>query len=130
MTKDKITLYEYLATNVPSDAHFVINKYGNYRKARDRRELEYQLKNFVKTFGENGLNALAEIHPDKQLLELNCGSCANHRVEKQEKQKFSNVDGKGAEEKANKLRTQQINNSQVLIFGGMILMAFAIMIKK
>ena len=131
---DKITLYEYLASSVPSDAHFVINKYGNYRRARDKRELEYQLKNFVKQFGENGLNALAEIHPDKQLLQMNCNGCSAKRenIEKN----FVNASGSATQTqtqvdaKAKELRADQIKNSQILIFGGMILMAFAIMIKK
>ena len=129
MSNDKITLYEYLASSVPSDAHFVINKYGNYRRARDKRELEYQLKNFVKQFGENGLNALAEIHPDKQLLQMNCESCKTKQETKVNK-KFSNASGTEADVKAKELRADQIKNSQILIFGGMILMAFAIMIKK
>ena len=28
----KITIYSYLASRVPSDAHYVINKYGKYRR--------------------------------------------------------------------------------------------------
>ena len=130
---DKITLYEYLASSVPSDAHFVINKYGNYRRARDKRELEYQLKNFVKQFGENGLNALAEIHPDKQLLQMNCDGCSAKRDKKSERN-FVNASGSETQTqvdaKAKELRADQIKNSEILIFGGMILMAFAIMIKK
>ena len=131
--KDKITLYEYLASSVPSDAHFVINKYGNYRRARDKRELEYQLKNFVKQFGENGLNALAEIHPDKQLLQMNCEGCKTKQAPKGTN-KFANASGTQTQvetdAKAKELRADQIKNSQILIFVGMILMAFAIMIKK
>tara|TARA_Y100000389_G_scaffold204835_1_gene260034 strand:+ start:4598 stop:5011 length:414 start_codon:yes stop_codon:yes gene_type:complete len=137
LTNDKITLYEYLASSVPSDAHFVINKYGNYRRARDKRELEYQLKNFVKQFGENGLNALADIHPDKQLLQINCNGCSAKKDENI-KSNFVNASGNETQKqtqtqkdaKAKELRTDQIKNSQILIFGGMILMAFAIMIKK
>ena len=129
MSNDKITLYEYLASSVPSDAHFVINKYGNYRRARDKRELEYQLKNFVKQFGENGLNALAEIHPDKQLIQMNCENCKTKKEIKVDS-KFANASGTETDLKAKELRADQIKNSQILIFGGMILMAFAIMIIK
>ena len=35
----KITIYEYLANNVPSDCHFLINKYDSYRKARDSKHI-------------------------------------------------------------------------------------------
>ena len=131
----KITFYEYLATNVPADAHFTINKYGSYRQARSPQELEYQLKNFVKQYGENGLNALAEIHPDKQLMELNCSTCKdkssnyNGKEHLQEMpQKFDNATGSGASEDVK--RYEQIKLSQALIFGGMVLIGVAIIMKK
>ena len=133
---NKITFYEYLASSVPSDAHFVINEFGNYRRALDKKELESQLKNFVKQFGQNGLNALAEIHPDKELLEINCKSCkdATNKVEnKVEKRdivkKYHNLDGDIEKQKAI-LRDEQIRNANILIFGGMLLIAFAVIIKK
>jgi len=134
----KISFYEYIATNVPSDAHFVINKFGSYRKARNPQELEGQLKNFVKVYGQNGLDALAEIHPDKKLLELNCENCKDKN--------FSNFNSKDADNHANglptrfvnangesaidKLRTDQIKMSQLMIFGGMTLVAVAILLRK
>ena len=131
--RNKITFYEYLASSVPSDAHFVINKFDNYRRARDKRELEYQLKNFVKQFGQNGLNALAEIHPDKELLAINCKSCKQMKDKEKFKEeigkKFHNVEG-DIEKQTKVLRDEQIKNANILIFGGMILIAFALIIKK
>jgi len=122
-----------LASNVPADAHFTINKFGNYRKARSPQELEYQLKNFVKQYGENGLNALAEIHPDKKLLELNCDSCNS-------KSNFSNYNGREHLEQMpsrfhnangiDQATKQQINLSQALIFGGMALVGVAIIMRR
>ena len=130
---EKITIYEYLANNVPADAHFTINKFGNYRKARSPQELEYQLKNFVKQYKENGLNALAEIHPDRKLLELNCESCNS-------KSNFSNMNGKEHLQEMpsrfinmsgnDQLRKEQITLAQALIFGGMALVGVAIIMKK
>lgn len=132
---EKITIYEYLAHNVPADAHFTINKFGSYRKARSPQELEYQLKNFVKTYGENGLNALAEIHPDRKLLEINCDACKS-------KSNFSHLNGNGSEHLQpmpsrfinmsgeEQLRKQQITLAQALIFGGMALVGVAIIMKK
>ena len=101
----------------------------------DSRELEYQLKNFVKQFGENGLNALAEIHPDRKLLELNCESCKGNS-------NFSNANGNGREHLAempsrfhnangeDQIRKEQITLSQALIFGGMALVGVAIIMRK
>ena len=71
----KITVYKYLATNVPADVHFVLNRFSSYRKARNTEELEYQIKDFVKTYGENGLKALSEIHPDRELISVDCHNC-------------------------------------------------------
>jgi hypothetical protein len=129
----KITLFDYLASSVPSDAHFVINKFGNYRRARDKKELSQQLRNFVKEFGENGLNALAEIHPDKNLLQLNCSSCKETQNNKQTKnieRKYYNADASNIDIKTNELRQDQIRNANFLIFGGMTLIALALIMKK
>ena len=123
-----------MAYNVPADAHFTINKFSNYRKARSPKELEYQLKNFVKTFGENGLNALAEIHPDKNLLQINCSACkenknlsANNQLNNTPNQ-YMNMTGSDIQE--SRLRQQQITMSQYLIFGGMALLGVAIILRK
>ena len=131
----KITFYDYLASSVPSDAHFVINKFGNYKRARDKEELSRQLRNFVKQFGENGLNALAEIHPDRKLIELNCTSCKKQKEDNELKEiiksKFYRVDGKtNVETKTDELRKDQIRNANLLIFGGMTLIALALIMKK
>ena len=75
--RKKITIYDYIADKVPANAHFLINKYGKYRRARNSKELAYQLKDFVRTFGETGLRELCKIHPDKKLVELDCDVCKN-----------------------------------------------------
>lgn len=131
----KITLYEYLANNVPSDCHFVINKFDHYRKARDSKELEYQLKSFVNQFGENGLNELANIHPDKQLLEISNKkySSVTGDVEPDSTiKKNLNIDlykpSIPNEEKV--LIKENLNISKMLIFGGMILVGLSIIIKN
>ena len=133
--KDKITIYDYIASNVPSDAHFLINKFGKYRRARDKRELAYQLKDFVRTFGVNGLNELAKIHPDKKLLNSHCESCnTNKKLLAEEKYKldnverylrFSNADGKGQKETKG-----EENTNKMLIMSGFILMGIALIVKK
>ena len=132
--KEKITIYDYIASRVPSDAHFLINKYGKYRRARDQRELAYQLKDFVRTFGENGLNELAKIHPDKNLLNSHCESCGtNKKLLAEEKYKldnverflrFSNADG-GA-----KNPPKEDSSNKMLIMSGFILMGIALILKK
>lgn len=74
----KISMYEYLASNVPADVHFVMNSYGHYQKAQNEEELSHQQRDFVRKFGEKGLKALAEIHPDKPLMNKeDCKNCSD-----------------------------------------------------
>jgi len=140
--RNKITIYSYLASRVPSDAHYVINKYGKYRRARNERELEYQLKDFVKTFGDNGLKELANIHPDRHLLELHCAKCSNadkknndmtSLLEAQSKMMLNasgNNNGAPAAPPADNSDkiVGKINNN-MLITGGFVIMAVALLIK-
>ena len=93
----QITLYEYLATNVPSDSFAIINTDGNLRKPKDNLELSQQIKTYVTQNGESGLLNLAKIHPDKELIEAICSNCsnnyltANKEMEKKEKFQIKNI---------------------------------------
>lgn len=135
--RDKITIYDYLAQRVPADASFTINKFGRYRRARNSRELAGQLKDFIRTFGEKGLNELAKIHPDKKLLGMNCEGCrlsANKRNYKDEQmqmfiqqQKMFNATGGGNKE-VDKKNVDE--GSKTLMYSGFLLLALAIVLKK
>ncbi len=135
--RKKITIYDYIADKVPANAHFLINKYGKYRRARNSRELAYQLKDFVRTFGETGLRELCKIHPDKKLVELDCDVCKNHtckpiikevikEVPVREKtptpQAYYNASG-------DEIR-QNANEGRVFIFLGFVILGVAILYKK
>lgn len=134
--RDKITMYEYLANSVPADASFVINKYGRFEKPRNERELAKQLKSFVKMYGEKAINELAKIHPDRKLLEANCGKCEISKNEAMQQrpmpipkpyyQEFSNAEGNTElkESTTNRLTTN------MLVIGGFMVMAFALIVKK
>jgi len=132
---ERITLYSYLANRVPADAHFVLNKYGRYRKARNERELEYQLKDFVRSFGAKGLMALSEIHPDRQLVEKEWKACqkkeqdythllAQHNTTSQQ-QAYFNASGTGKED-----RMIQKFNYNLIIMGAFVLMGVALLMKN
>jgi hypothetical protein len=131
--KEKITIYDYVASVSPAEAHFLINKFGSYRKARDERELAYQLKTFVREFGENGLRELAKIHPDRELIEIECREC---EIKDKEKSNFvqptlthsplphySNMSGedKGSESKI---------DGKLIVLGAFVIMAVALIMEK
>jgi|TARA_Y100000385_G_C12930221_1_gene566428 hypothetical protein len=140
MSSEKITMFAYLSERVPTDVHFVLNKFGKYRKARDSRELEEQIKHFVRNYGENGLKSLAEIHPDRELIETTCKNCeikdkemSNFSLNKgmqdtflSQQTAFYNAIGEnGKEERI----VQKMAINGVLI-GGFVLMGVALMLKK
>ena len=134
--KEKITIYEYVASASPAEAHFLINKFGKYRKARDERELAYQLRDFVRTFGENGLRELAKIHPDRDLIEIDCKSCAEAKAKAKESEKHSNFvssphlakplpyNASGEEGSEKKM------DGKLIILGAFVLMGVALLIKN
>lgn len=131
--KRNITIFKYIANKVPADAHFTLNKYAHYRKARNEKELEGQLKHFVSSFGTKGLQAIADIHPDRQLLSsLECESCKtkekdynNLLITKQisdSQPLYFNANGE-----KNELMIKKINTSLIVV-GGFIVLGLALII--
>ena len=99
--------------------------------------MAYQLKDFVRTFGETGLRELCKIHPDKKLVELDCDVCKNHtckpiikevvkEVPVREKtptpQAYYNASGDEIKQNA--------NEGRVFIFLGFVILGVAILYKK
>ena len=66
---NEITLYEYLACNVPTECQNILNRY-DVPPSSTVEELTENLKAYVRVHGQEGLEDLAEIHPDKELMEL------------------------------------------------------------
>ena len=135
MRNKKITIYEYIAERVPADAHFLINKFGKYRRARNTKELAYQLRNFVRTFGENGLRELSKIHPDKKLVELECINCKTRKpiikevikevpIKETPTPAYRNASGDEIEIQ------RQSNEGRLFIYLGFVILGIAIILKK
>lgn len=132
------TMYKYLSEKVPNDVYFTLNKYGNYRKARNSKELESQIKHFVKQHGANALHSLAEIHPDRELIQISCTGCKvkeskilelsttkdlNETILNQQNS-FYNATGNENEKMVNKITINSV------IVGGFVLMGIALLLKK
>ena len=62
-----ITLYEYLAYNVPASCQDILDRY-DIPAAHNETELTDNLKAYVRVYGQEALEELAEIHPDKDLI--------------------------------------------------------------
>lgn len=126
----RITIYDYIASSVPNDAHLLLNKYDKYSRARDVDELSAQLKQFVRKNGEMGLMAIAQIHPDRELLLE-----AIKETQKESKDNFVNANG-GAEtqntatSKISDTTKETINMSKMMIYGSFLLIGLALVIKK
>ena len=63
----EVTLYEYLAFNVPEDCQDVLSRY-DVPLAQSVEELTVNLKQYVRVYGQDALEELADIHPDKDLI--------------------------------------------------------------
>jgi hypothetical protein len=62
-----ITLYDYLASNVPNDCIQLLNEY-EYPSSENELELVEDLKSFVRAYGHEALEQLGTIHPDRDLI--------------------------------------------------------------
>ena len=62
-----ITLYDYLAYNVPNECQDLLSRY-DIPLAQNEDELTENLKQFVRVYREDALEKLSEIHPDKDLI--------------------------------------------------------------
>jgi hypothetical protein len=127
---EKITIYRYIASSKPLDAHLLINKYGKYRRARNEKELESQLKHFVRNNGSNGLRELSRIHPDRELIEEDIKELTKPI---QENNQYANADGQGITTPTLNISSSEkedINYSKMLIWGSFVLIGIAIIMKK
>jgi len=62
-----ITLYEYLAFNVPSQCQGILDRY-DIPASQNAEELTENVKAYVRVYGQEALEELAAIHPDKDLI--------------------------------------------------------------
>jgi hypothetical protein len=117
----KVTIYDYLATNVPSDAFEVIRKGSNMTKPRSSEELSAQIRKYVTDNGEMALLDLAQIHPDRELIE----AISIKIPEPKKKDNFSNLSGDVAS-----TDKDYVNSTKLLMIGGFILIGLAIIMTK
>jgi len=118
----KVTLYDYLATNVPSDAFELISEGTSMSKPKNSHELSVQIKRYVTKNGETGLLRLAEIHPDRELIEA---ISIKPIKEESKKDNFSNLSGNLSNEDK-----EYVNTTKLLMVGGFILVGLAIIMTK
>jgi len=62
-----MNVYEYIASNNPKEANYMLSGYG-YKKTLSKREISENLKELVRKNKKEGLKDLADIHPDKDLI--------------------------------------------------------------
>lgn len=66
--ESNISLYEYLAYNVPEECQMILQR-NDIPPAANMEELVEGLKMYVREFKYDALDELAEIHPDRDLIE-------------------------------------------------------------
>lgn len=82
-----MTLYDYIAAKSPSDAWSLLSEADHYlERPESEGEMSSLLRQYVDQGGEGALMRLAEIHPDKQLIQYAVVG---------EKEDFANASGGG-----------------------------------
>ena len=128
----KISLFDYLASSVPSKVFNVINRNNHYRMPNSQQELTAQIKDFVKKNGESGIKDLASIHPDKELISSDC-ECkkvnANSKADTNtivldKRDNYSDFSGKEFVEKFKTI------NTNMVILGAFVLLGVAYIVKS
>lgn len=125
----KTNMYRYIAERNPMDAHLLINQYGKYRRARGVRELESQIKHFVRSNQSIALKELAKIHPDRELIVEEFESTKPQEV----KEEYKNVEGASLTTAPNNIsqdKAETINMSKIMIWSGFVLLGMAIIMRK
>ena len=138
-----ITLYDYLASSVPTKVFDIINAKNTYRQPQSQRELTNQLKDFVKKNGESALIDLAKIHPDKDLINSDCDKCKSAELDKKMEIKepkeiketqivYSNFNGETKSNTDGKEMIDKIKtiNTNMVILGAFVLLGVAYLVKK
>ena len=138
-----ITLYDYLASSVPTKVFDIINAKNTYRQPQSQRELTNQLKDFVKKNGESALIDLAKIHPDKDLINSDCEKCKSAELDKKVEIKepkeiketqivYSNFNGETKSNTDGKEMIDKIKtiNTNMVILGAFVLLGVAYLVKK
>jgi hypothetical protein len=127
----KMNMFRYIAEKKPMDAHLLINQFGKYRRARGVRELESQIKHFVRNNQSVALQELAKIHPDRELIIEEYES--TREPIKEVKEDYRNVDGQSlttAPTNITQDKAETINMSKIMIWSGFVLLGMAIIMKK
>ena len=66
--ESNISLFEYLAYNVPEDCQMILER-NDIPGAQTTEDLVEGLKTYVREYKYEALDELAEIHPDRDLIE-------------------------------------------------------------
>ncbi len=101
-----ITLYEYLAYNVPNECQNLLQGY-DVVPAQNEQELVENLKHYVNVYGYEALEKLAEIHPDKDLISKLANIATPYKGEKESEY----LNATGAIDRITNIESNMMSNS-------------------
>jgi hypothetical protein len=135
-----MNLYQYTATRNPMGSKAVVESYG---LRADRKSLGKQLASIVARHGDKGLKSVSDIHPDLPLFQKQIDDFKSKIKEDHEGSKssgFSNIDGQTIKNDISALKdkvSSKVSDEaegkskiELLIIGGVIVVALAIILKK
>ena len=137
-----MTLYEYVAFKNPNGAKDIINGYGK-KAIRHPRLLARQLAGTVNAYGEEALQKIAAIHPDKELIAeyLEATTAVKPKdCECDKKNDFLNANGQEIKKTVEQIAQKQemaahktepkSEKTELLILGAVTIIGLALILKK
>lgn len=117
-----ITVYDYTADNNPSESRRIVAGFG-IKPHPNPRILARQLAECVNRYGDEAAEMIKDIHPDADLFECNCKDQKSIQV-------HSNIDGQAIKNEISSIRDKVADKSELLIVGGIVVVALALILKK
>lgn len=128
--------YNYLALENPMGCASLLSEYG-VKPARNVKQLSKQLSQCVNDNGEECLYKTTLIHPDRELM-MEAFNVEKEKKEVKKEPDYSNANANGQEIKkvieqigfSNAIGDAQNKKTELLIVGGVVLIALALILNK
>lgn len=129
-----MTLYEYTAVHNPMESARLVSSYG-IKPHQNLNVLSMQLAETVKRGGQSALDKVVEIHPDASLFQQKFDALALVKKEETHSnacgcETHSNATGQNIKNDIEDINGKSHSKIEMLIVGGVVLGALALILKK
>ena len=134
-------MYDYIASNNTEGAVALCNKYGYNPNPSDIQEISESLKSIVADNGEEGLNSIIDIHPEKEIFVhfikvRPAGTCGDgctgsfYKDAQRMLQSYPTLGADGTQSSMQPANLGIISQTNIFIIAAALLLAVAVIAKK